>query len=101
MGDIAAGILVPAIGAFETVLQVDAGERCGQLVQIRGWGADQAGQLAETPVGEGHALAIGRGEQNLSVQIVVHGQRVEADVAGARQIAAGADGSGQVLEGDR
>jgi len=42
--------------AFEAVLQVDAGERCGQLAQIRGWGADRAGQLAETPVGEGDGL---------------------------------------------
>ncbi len=48
--------------AFEPVLQVDAGERCGQLAQIRGWGADQAGQrpgLADcrdapgTPAGDG------------------------------------------------
>jgi len=42
--------------AFEAVLQVYAGERCGQLAQIRGWGADRAGQLAETPVGEGDGL---------------------------------------------
>jgi hypothetical protein len=77
------GVLTPAVGAFETVFQVDASQGRGQFSQVGGGCAEQAGELAEAPVGEWHGLAIRCGQQDLAILVVVDGERVQADVDSA------------------
>jgi hypothetical protein len=58
-----------------------------QFAQVGGRCAEQAGELAEAPVGEWRGLALGRREQHLAVLVVVDGQRIQAAVRRAGEIA--------------
>ncbi len=80
----------------QTVLQVDCGQRRGQVAKVARRGADEAAKLAEGPVGRSHGLVTAGHDQGQACGAVAIGfdpQVTRLDGAGRGALGAGAEAS--------